>query len=263
MPEGLFLPPWLTRDYSPVETFMRAYQTGAQISEAQARLAEQQRQANMEAQARQEQLQANMLRAMTETAVQKEYQQQQIALRQQDLAQEKARYDALGEQAANDLAEQIRHNQEMEAFRQAEVQRNVTPELMNIGGRDVVINPKTGHFQMLFDPNRQFQQSLARAEAADILKRKHTLEAKQKEEGVEETKRKDFQKQIDALSAEYGAKLAPWTNAPLSNLAPPRPPGPPAIESIETAPARSERIAGKRYRTPKGIYTWTGDGWTE
>src|SRR5574342_1051363 len=113
MPEGLFLPPWLTRDMDPVGTFMRAYQTGAQISEAQARLAEQQRQANMEAQARQEQLQANMLRALTETAVQKEYQQQQIALRQQDLAQEQARNEALGQQAAESLAARIANEQAM------------------------------------------------------------------------------------------------------------------------------------------------------
>lgn len=115
------IPPWLSRDYDPVGAFMHAFQTGAQISEAQSRLAEQQRQANMEAQARSEQLQATMLRAMTETAVQKEYQQQQIALRQQELAQEKQRYDALGEQAAASLAARIANEQAMQDLRARDI----------------------------------------------------------------------------------------------------------------------------------------------
>lgn len=214
MPEGTFLPPWLTRDYDPVGAFLHAFQTGAQISEEQTRLAEQQRQANMEAQARSEQLQANMLRAMTETAVQKEYQQQQIGLRQQELAQEKQRYDALGQDAAARIAETMRHNQMMEALRQTQLEGDVEPELMEKGGKQFLVNRKTGHFQELRDPNRAFQQGVARMEAGNVLKQLNTARAKQNEEGVSASERERLQKQIDALSAQYGATIGPWTNAP-------------------------------------------------
>lgn len=115
------IPPWLTRDYSPVETFLRAYQTGAQISEAQTRLAEQQRQANMDSMARREALQANMARAAADLAVQSQYEQQRIALQNAQLEETKSRNTDLAQEAMARIQETAAHNAMLEQLRGREV----------------------------------------------------------------------------------------------------------------------------------------------
>lgn len=115
------IPPWLARDYNPVDVYVRSFQTGAQIGEERSRLAEQQRQANMDAMAKREALQANILRAQVELDVQKSYHDQQLALRQQELAQEQARNEAISQRAAADLAERQAYHQMLEDARQQEL----------------------------------------------------------------------------------------------------------------------------------------------
>lgn len=225
MADGTFLPPWLTRDYDPVGTFMRAYQTGAQISEAQTRLAEQQRQANMEAQARQEQLQATMLRAMTETAVQKEYQQQQIALRQQDLAQEKMRADALAKQAADSLAERIAHDQAMEQLRQAEVMRPSMPEEVEVGGIPLLYSPKTGRFERkekdVVTPQEKGQEYLNKLELTRTDKALAAARAKETDPNLSAAE-KPTPEQIRELENLYAQRAGALTNAPALPFTPPK-----------------------------------------
>lgn len=117
MADGIALPPWLTPRYDPVEAWQRAFATGAQISEAQSRLAEQQRQANMDYQARQEQLQANILRAQADLEVKKEYDSQTLALHQAQLAETQRRNTAMADKAASDLAERMAYHNALIASR--------------------------------------------------------------------------------------------------------------------------------------------------
>lgn len=229
----LTIPPWISRDYDPVGTFMRAYQTGAQISEAQTRLAEQQRQANMEAQARQEQLQSNMLRAMTETAVQKAYQDQSISLHQQQLAETKARNDELAQKAAADVAERIRHNQMLEALRLAEVTRQAAqPEEIEVGGVPLLWSPETGRFERKEKiPTRpsigeQAAKTVWETEYKQTAKDLATARKQQADELLPMTQREEIRTNtIPALIDQYKS-LTARTNAPLPNLPPPVPLGP-------------------------------------
>lgn len=110
----IVIPPWLHPQGDPVSTFLHAFQTGAQISEEQTRLAEQQRQANMEAQARSEQLQSNMLRAMTETAVDKAYKDQTLQLHHAQLEEQKKRNADLQQKAMMDVFARRAHDAAME-----------------------------------------------------------------------------------------------------------------------------------------------------
>lgn len=237
MPSEFSIPPWLdTRQYDPVGTFMRAYQTGAQISEAQTRLAEQQRQANMEAQARQEQLQQTALHDMVNIQVQKAYHDQQASLENERLKEAKGRNTALAEQAAGRLAEQIRHNQMMESIGQARVEGEVTPELMNIAGKQFLVNRKTGHFQQLTDPTERERYGIAKAEQGVILKQLATNRAKQGEEGADPAEIAKLKEREKSLADQYAASVAPWTNAPAVNI-----PGP--------APTATGRI---RVKSPSG-----------
>lgn len=145
------IPPWLTRDYNPVETYMRSFAAGAQIGEAQSRLAEEQRQANMHAMAQRESLQANILRAQVELDTQKAYHDQQLALRQQELQQEKERAQMTAEKAANDLAERQAYHNILAEARQREV---AVKENAAMGGEaSVVEHPEVPGIKFLRNPS--------------------------------------------------------------------------------------------------------------
>lgn len=270
----IVIPPWLSRDYSPVETFMRAYQTGAQISEAQARLAEQQRQADMEAQARQEQLQANVLRAMTETAVQKEYQQQQIALRQQDLAQEKARYDALGEQAAASLAARIQNEEAMRALREREValqEKTAGQGKVHFGtAGEVTREMPDGTLQVIRPPRPEGVKETFKeiGEEGDIsVTGTPEAVAEYRKRKAAEKAAEEAKKGPSVISRMLGGlnlgdvlryQLTGQT-PPLPNLPPPQPPGPVATEAPAPLPkSKTELVTGKIYMTSRGPARWNG-----
>lgn len=237
----IIIPPWLHPQADPVATFLHAFQTGAQISEEQTRLAEQQRQANMEAQARSEQLQSNMLRAMTETAVQKEYQQQQIGLRQQELAQEKQRYDALGQQAAASLAARIQNEQALRDLRERDIalkEKVAAQGKVHFGtGGEVTRELPDGTLQVIRPPRAEgVKETFKETSDEGDISVTGTPEAvaeyrkrKAAEKAAEEAKRGPgiISRMLGGLNLGDVLKYQLTGQIPpLSNLAPPQAPGP-------------------------------------
>lgn len=104
------LPPWLTRDYDPIGTFQRSLQMGASIAQQRAKLAEDQRQANMQNIANQQQLAANIMRAKIEQDVTAAYRKHQLDLQRMGLEADQAKAAAAAKQAADVLNETRRHN---------------------------------------------------------------------------------------------------------------------------------------------------------
>lgn len=78
------LPPWI-QAADPAAQFLSGIRTGATIGEAQARLAQEQEEARMRAQARQEQLAADILQAKTRLDYENAYHQQSLDLEKQKL----------------------------------------------------------------------------------------------------------------------------------------------------------------------------------
>lgn len=104
------IPPWLTRDYDPVGSYIRSYQIGAQIGEAQTRIAEQQRQADMEHAAKQEAMQANILKAQQEMLMEKAYKDAQLSLESARLTEVQQKNQQEAQHAAAVLEETKRRN---------------------------------------------------------------------------------------------------------------------------------------------------------
>lgn len=114
--------PWLLRDYDPVGTYLKAFQTGASISAEQTRLAEQQRQANMDYMAKQEAMQQNILKAQVELQMEKAYREQRMSLENAQLEETKRRNTMVAAQAAQDVMERAAYHQ---AINQRQEQENL------------------------------------------------------------------------------------------------------------------------------------------
>lgn len=153
--------PWLLRDYDPVGTYLKAFQTGASISAEQTRLAEQQRQANMDYMAKQEAMQQNILKAQVELQMEKAYREQRMSLENAQLEETKRRNDLVAQQAVASLAERMQQNQMMQQLRTSgleETQRhNVAMETKPVphfaGGGVSVYNPETGEVEVIKEPD--------------------------------------------------------------------------------------------------------------
>lgn len=78
MPDGITIPPWLAPKADEAENFLRGYQTGAQISEAQSRLAVQS-----------QQVAEQSLRRQQELEIDKAYKQAMLQMNQSELAERK------------------------------------------------------------------------------------------------------------------------------------------------------------------------------
>lgn len=98
------LPSWLNRNYDPAATFLSAYQVGANIAQSKATLAEAQRRTNIESELQRESLQASMLKAQQELAVQNSYNNARINIEQAQLNEAAKRNQQVAENAAQQLA---------------------------------------------------------------------------------------------------------------------------------------------------------------
>lgn len=150
--------PWLLRDYDPVGTYLKAFQTGASISAEQTRLAEQQRQANMDYMAKQEAMQQNILKAQVELQMEKAYREQRMSLENAQLEETKRRNDLVAAQAADEVKARMEQNAIMNSLRaagMAETQRhNLAAETKAIthfgpNGEVTQFDPTTGQVKTL------------------------------------------------------------------------------------------------------------------
>lgn len=104
------LPSWLTVNHDPVGSFIKSYQIGASIGEAQSRLAEQQRQANMDLIAKREAMQENILKAQQELALDQAYKSQMISLEKSKLDEAAQQNRMAAIQAAATLQERQQYH---------------------------------------------------------------------------------------------------------------------------------------------------------
>jgi hypothetical protein len=101
------IPPWLEQQRAdPSGEFIRAFQAGAQISEAQARMDQSAQQTGLELALRQQTLQEESARRSQELAMTKAYHDATIGVRKQQLAQAKEINDMKIKQAARSFAAQ-------------------------------------------------------------------------------------------------------------------------------------------------------------
>lgn len=114
------MPSWIMPS-DPAAELLRGVQTGAQIGEAQSRLAEAEKRSAMENQIEQQRLQQNALLEKARLQTQGEYQKQRIALDNERLKEVAANNAARTSDAAMRLQELSAHNQEMERLRGLEV----------------------------------------------------------------------------------------------------------------------------------------------
>lgn len=109
------LPSWLNRDYNPAETFLKAYQIGSNIAQSKSALAESQRRTNIEAELQRESLQASMLKAQQELAVQQSYNNARINIEKAQLTEAERRNQQVAETAAKQFMIDQQRNQETAA----------------------------------------------------------------------------------------------------------------------------------------------------
>lgn len=171
------LPPWLTRDYAPVESYIRSYAIGAQIGEAQTRIAEQQRQANMEHAAKQQALQANILKAQQEMLLEKAYKDQQLSLENARLTEMGQRNAAEAQHAAAVLRETEARNAIQAAMatrRMTETERHNRAlenkaQLFHWQGGVRRYNPETGAMETLSEPQTKAKPTESEIQAKKSL----------------------------------------------------------------------------------------------
>lgn len=226
------LPPWLTTSYDPIGAFQRSLQIGAQIGEAQTRIAEQQRQANMEHAAKQQAMQANILKAQQEMEMEKAYREQQLSLESARLEETKQRNLQAALQAAASLKERA-------AYHQDALRKKLTH--FTTGGGVLQFDPEANKVDVLREPTNEpkpISPSVALGAVSDPVKAAFIESnlGKPALSNLVEVARSGLPK---------SAAAAPATTAP-------------AEVPLPLPKKKSELMAGKLYQTSRGPARWDG-----
>lgn len=237
MPE---IPPWITAasNYDPVGAYIRSYQIGASIGEAQTRIAEQQRQANMEHAAKQQAMQANILKAQQEMLLEKAYKDQQLSLENARLTEMQQRNAAEAQHAAAVLRETEARNAIQAAMatrRMTETERHnrATEERLGTGKDygDIITEQLPGGATAAYRPGSPGLHILptgtdkiaaARqmaADKADLSMAQRELQnarAREADPNLDPALKAEAGKKAAQAAADYAAVMGRMTNAPIA-----------------------------------------------
>lgn len=213
-----FIPPWITTSYDPIGAFQRSLQIGAQIGEAQTRIAEQQRQANMEHAAKQQAMQANILKAQQEMEMEKAYRQQQLSMEQERLKQADAHNAIQAAAAIRRMDEIERHNRATEErLTTGKDYGDIITEQLP-GGSTAAYRPGSPGLHIL--PSGTDKAAASRqiaADKADLAMAQRDLQnarAKEADPNLDPALKADAARNATKAAEAYAAVMGRMTNAP-------------------------------------------------
>jgi len=237
------LPPWLQIQPSD---YLRATQAGAQlgtqISENSQRAWEAQQRMRMESEAQNAKLQQFALEQAAQRLAAdrlEQYRQAEIENRKGELGLQEKRLGSMdiAQQRADEAA---RHNMAMEEARLNQEKIRPEAEITNLPGAPgftFLKNPSGALTPLIRPPHTQSPLERARLQMTGL----NSMAPR----GAEDPTSEAYQSRTNAIGGILRS-LSPNT-----------------IPSIPDAPReKSQRKANTTYKTPKGIFTWTGSGWS-
>jgi hypothetical protein len=276
MPVGYEIPNWIKGPGNLAQDFLSGLQAGSQIAHQRAALQQQAQISAVNAQVQQQQLQMQAERQRQQIEMQRAYHDQVTQIRQQQLADQQQKIGMATQMAAQKFAAQQAYSKRVAsgedpakvllelgpsmgasagdlgaALRSGTGPKDIVPKAFSVGGRSGIYNPATGSFKtdvakkeptlsVPIDPTNPYGPKIS-GPASDP-KVQAALEKAQK---AMEPPPEQKSKVGSFLSHLFGVES----------------PGMPTPDQYPEVPAKDKRKTGQTYRSPKGLFTWSGTGW--